>query len=94
MRKRILLIVGGIVTALAIAGGVKAAVHGDDSAAGPGADRARAAAAEYIDGGKVTEVEYEAEEGPAWEVEAKRPNGDEVGLLLNADYEVILVDRE
>jgi uncharacterized membrane protein YkoI len=95
MRRRIVLIVAGIVAVLVIAGGVKAAVHKKhDEAAGPGADRARAAALDYVTGGKVKEVEYEPEKGPAWEVEAERPNGDEVELLLNADYEVILVEKE
>ena len=94
MKSRTRLIVAGIVAVLVIAGGVKAAVHGNEAAAGPGADRARAAAVEYLKGGKVEEVEYEGEEGPTWEVKAKRPDGREVELLLNAAYEVILVEKE
>ena len=73
---------------------MKIAVHHDRQASGPGADRARAAALAYLEGGKVKEVEYEGDQGPAWEVEAERPDGKDVELLLNADYEVLLVEED
>ena len=91
-----LIVVVGIV-------GIASALGGDDEGeklTGAAADRAKAAALQAVPGGKVEEVrreesdgDEEGEEGePAgavYEVEVKRPDGDEVELHLDGSYAVI-----
>lgn len=82
----------GVGTGLGLAGGD----DGDARATGPAADQAAAAALERIPGGTVTGLERDSENGAAWEVEVRRPDGATVDVRLGADQRVIVVegDRE
>lgn len=93
-RRKIVIAVVAVLLVLALGAVLKKATH-DESVSGPGADRAREAAIEFIQGGEVKEVEFEREEAAApWEVEVERPDGETVELLLDADYDVLIVEDD
>ena len=93
-RRRIILAVGAAVLVLAaVLAVVKIAKH-DESVSGPGADRAREAAIAFVDGGNVKSVEFEKKGNAPWEVEVERPDGEEVELLLDAEYNVLIVKED
>jgi hypothetical protein len=85
-RSRKLLIGGAVVVALG-AGGVGLAQAGggdDEQAAGPDADRAKAAAVESVGGGRAVSVEREDEGATAWEVEVREADGSVVEVDLTS----------
>lgn len=98
MTKHKFLIVGVAVVALAAGGaGVAVATGEDDSAeqvSGPGADQARAAALEIINGGTANSVELDSENGATWEVEVTKPDGSEVDVRLDENYELVVVEDD
>jgi hypothetical protein len=77
--------------------GVANAVSVDDGeggAAGPGADRAKAAATGLVPGGHVNAVERDSEKGATWEVEVHKPDGSTVDVRLGANYECVAIDSD
>ena len=82
---------GGAGAALAMAGGGD---DGDQQAAGPGADRARAAALVAVPGGTANAVERDGENGATWEVEVTRPGGGTVDVRLDAGYKVVVIEGD
>ena len=81
------------VAGLAAGGAAIAGAAGDDdeserAISGRALDRASAAALEETGGGKVTETEAGDEEG-AYEVEVTRPDGSQVDVHLDDDFNVI-----
>jgi uncharacterized membrane protein YkoI len=90
------LITGTVIAALA-AGGVAIAGAtgggddddgGDRPITGTALDRARSAALDHTGVGRVTETEVGDEES-RYEVEVTRPDGSQVDVQLNADFEVV-----
>ena len=83
-----------VVAALALtAGGVGVAVAtgGDDDEApisGSGLEPASAAALDHVGSGEVTETETGDEES-YYEVEVTKPDGSQVDVQLNRDFEVV-----
>ena len=83
-----------VVAALALtAGGVGVAVAtgGDDNEApitGSALDQASAAALDHVGSGEVTETETGDEES-FYEVEVTKPDGSQVDVQLNRDFEVV-----
>ena len=87
-----ILIVGASALALAAGGaGVAVAGGGDDSEepiSGGALDKASAAALEATGGGTVTETEVGDEES-YYEVEVTRPDGSQVDVQLDRDFNVV-----
>lgn len=93
-RKIIVVAVAALLVLFLVGAIVKKAAH-DESVGGPGADRARAAAIAFVDGGSVKEIEFDRKKAAApWEVEVERPDGETVELLLDADYNVLVVEEK
>jgi hypothetical protein len=97
--KRIVIAVGAI-AALGLGGAAVArAVGGDDGGdkpiTGPALERASQAALTDVGSGKVTQTEAGDEEG-AYEVEVTRPDGSQVDVHLDPQFNVIgsKVDNE
>jgi uncharacterized membrane protein YkoI len=82
------------VVAVAVSGAaIAGAAGGDDDGSerpisGQALDRASAAALAETGGGKVTETEVGDEEG-AYEVEVTRPDGSQVDVHLDKDFNVL-----
>ncbi len=93
MRKRTKVLVGiGVVAALG-AGGTAALAGGDDDAtdtpiSGAALQRASQAALDHTGGGKVTETEVGDEES-YYEVEVTKPDGSQVDVHLDKNYNVL-----
>jgi hypothetical protein len=98
MRRRVVTIGAGLVAAGAVAAGgaawTTAADDQDESARGPAAERARAAALAHVGGGRALAVERKAEGAEAWEVEVARAGGATVEVLLDDAYRVLRIDAE
>jgi uncharacterized membrane protein YkoI len=77
------------VATLALGGAAWAIAGGgdEDSATGPQADRAKAAAIAHLGGGTAQEVERD-DGGAAWEVEVSK-GGREVEVHLDSNYTVV-----
>jgi len=92
------LIAGVAILAVAAGGaGIAVATGEDDSAeqvSGPGADEARDAALEIIGGGTANSVELDSENGATWEVEVTRPDGSEVDVRLDDNFELVIVEDD
>ena len=89
------LVTGTVIAALAAGGvAIAAATGGDEDGGGDrpitgtALDRARSAALEHTGGGRVTETEVGDEES-RYEVEVTRPDGSQVDVQLNGDFEVV-----
>jgi uncharacterized membrane protein YkoI len=85
------IVAGGAGAAFAVAGG---ADDGDAQAAGPGAERARAAALAAVPGGTVNAVERDSENGATWEVEVTKTNGTTVDVRLDENYQVVVIEAD
>lgn len=93
MDRRTKLGIGGAAAVVAIGAGsflgIAAATGGDDEPLqGDAKDRAVAAALASTGGGTVTETET-GDEGAAYEVEVRKPDGSQVEVQLDADFHVI-----
>lgn len=91
-RRRNLLIGGAVILALGVGGvGLAQAVGGDseEQVSGPDADRAKAAAAKLVGGGKAVGVERDDGSGAAWEVEVEKAGGGEVEVRLTSDLKQV-----
>jgi Peptidase propeptide and YPEB domain len=99
MRRRLTLIVAGVVAiaALALGGAAIAnATMGDDGEplSGTTLQRASAAALEAAGGGRVTETEHESEDGGIYEVEVTKADGSQVEVLLDGSFNVVSAERD
>jgi uncharacterized membrane protein YkoI len=100
MRRRTILVAGGVATAAALtAGGVAVATDGDD---GPlshrytDAQKSKAidAALEATGGGTANSVESDSENGATYEVEVTKPDGDTVDVRLDEHFEVVVIEGD
>jgi hypothetical protein len=66
----------------------------DQRAAGPAADRAARVALARFPDARVLAVEQDADDGPSWEVELRRPNGMAVDVELDAGYRIVATDED
>ena len=66
----------------------------DEQATGPDADRAKAAAVKLVGGGSAVGVERDDDDGAAWEVEVKKPDGSVVEVGLTSDLKQAGVERD
>jgi hypothetical protein len=98
MRRRLIIGLGVVVVLLGVAGGAVATGqstgvidddHEETPATGPEADRASAAAVDAAGGGKVTEIERDAEGGRVWKVEVTKDNGVVSDVGLDGNYQVV-----
>lgn len=92
MDRRTKLGIGGAAAVLVIGAGsflgIAAATGGDDQPlAGDAKDRAVAAALKSTGGGTVTETEV-GDDGAAYSVEVKLPDGSQVEVQLDSDFQV------
>jgi hypothetical protein len=101
MNRRIPKVLAGIAAAslLALGGaafarGTGAFDDGDESVAGPQADRARAAALKITGGGTATAVERDSEMGATWEVEITRKDGSTVDVRLDDSFKLVGIDGD
>ena len=99
MNKRLVTTVAGLGAALLIGGGAIAYANSNDGEghlAGPGADRAKAAALDATGGGTANAVERDSEggHGAVWEVEVTRKDGSTVDVRLDASYELVTIDSD
>jgi uncharacterized membrane protein YkoI len=99
MRGRLTLIVAGVaaLAALALGGAAIAnATMGDDGEplTGSKLQRASAAALKAAGGGRVTETEHDSEGGGVYEVEVTKPDGSEVEVRLDGDFQVVAAERD
>jgi hypothetical protein len=86
---RIVAIAAALVVALAVVGaGIAQAVGGgEESVTGPAAQQAGDAALAAVGGGTVLEVEQADAGDAAYEVEVRRPDGSEVEVHLDAQFQ-------
>ena len=98
MSKRLTLIAVAIAAvALALGGAAIAnARMGDDGEAlkGTTLDRASAAALKATGGGRVTETEYDSENGATYEVEVTKADGTQVDVRLDDSFKVVVVEGD
>jgi uncharacterized membrane protein YkoI len=91
-RKAKLIVAGASVLAIAAGGvGVATAGDGDDSEpaiTGHELDRASRAALAHTGGGRVTDTE-KGDEDSLYEVEVTKPDGTEVDVQLDRDFDVV-----
>ncbi len=88
--RRIVVVAAGLGVLVAVGGaGIAQAVSsGDEQVGGPAADRAAAAAVAAVGGGTALKVERQDGDGAgAYEVEVRRPDGSQVEIHLNAQFE-------
>ena len=79
----------GVGVVVALGAGAGLAAGGDDRALrGSAYERATAAALEHVGEGTVTETES-GDDGAAYEVEIRRPDGTQVEVELDAGFDVI-----
>ena len=91
MRKRTLLIASGLAgAALATGGGIAWATSGGNERplGGSELERATAAALRHTGGGKVVEAET-GDDGAAYEVEVRLPDGRQVEVTLDTSFDVV-----
>jgi hypothetical protein len=87
----------GALLVTGLAGGAVAVASGGDEeghVAGPGADKAVAAALVETGGGTANAVERDSEDGAVWEVEVTKPDGFTVDVRLGTDFETVVVESD
>jgi hypothetical protein len=92
MRRRLMIIAGIVLVALALTGGaiaVDSQTNDEDSATGPDADRAAAAALAHLGSGTVSEIERDPEGARVWKVEVVNDAGNVVDVELDGNYQVV-----
>jgi Peptidase propeptide and YPEB domain len=95
-RRNILIAIGVLVVVLSAGGGIAWATGGDDDdkpLTGATLERATAAALRHTGGGTVTETEL-GDDGAAYGVEVRRPDGTQVEVGLDASFHVIGQERD
>jgi hypothetical protein len=99
MKKRTIgLIVVAAVVATGLASGVALAAgtgdSPDNSATGPDAHRAVAAAVAETGATRANAVERDSEHGATWEVEVAMPDGSTSDVRLDAGFRIVVVDPD
>ena len=97
-RTKKVLLVGSAVAALgaggaAVAGAAGGGGDGENTATGPGADKAQQAAL-GITGGTANSVELDGENGATWEVEVTKPDGQTVDVRLDNQYDLVVIEGD
>jgi hypothetical protein len=89
LNRRIVAIAIGAVALAAGGVGIAYAVGSDEEqVTGPAADKAKRAALDAVGGGKVLEVERQDGDGAGvYEVEVERPDGSQVEVHIDGDYQ-------
>jgi hypothetical protein len=95
MRKRLITLSGGVIAAALLGGAGIAWTTGDDERplSGQARDRAIASALRHTGGGTVTETEV-GDDGAAYGVEVRLPNGTQVEVRLDKRFNVIGDERD
>jgi hypothetical protein len=89
-RLKALLTGGGLVMVVGVVAGFGSAAPGEDEPlSGPPLERATAAALEAVGPGQVVDAEIGDDDGAAFEVEVRLPDGSQVEVLLDDAFEVI-----
>src|SRR5215210_7599508 len=57
------------------------------------AEKVRAAALDRVDGGTIERVETDADHGSPYEAHVRRPDGTELEVLVNKDFDVTAVNE-
>jgi hypothetical protein len=102
MRKRIVVIGGGVAVAAVLVGGGVAMAGGAFEPGEEGshdytqhqADLATDAALQATGGGRVNSVERDGEDGATWEVEVTRTDGTTVDVRLDESYAVVVIEGD
>jgi peptidase YpeB-like protein len=96
MQRRFVVIILGVVAAIAIAAGAVALASGDsdENVTGAQADRAVKAALEETGGGTANSVELDGEDGAKWEVEVTKTDGSTVDVRLDDNFDVVVVEPD
>ena len=101
MKKRILKISVGVVSALLLALGGAAIARatgafddGDAGINGPAANRAKAAALRITGGGTANAVERDSKAGATYEVEVTRKDGTTVDVRLDESFGLVTIDGD
>ncbi len=96
MNKKATIAIAAVLATGAAGTGIAVATgdDGENTAQGPGADRARAAALELYSGGRANSVERDSEDGATWEVEIERADGGQVDVRLDEDYELVVAEAD
>ncbi|GIE95315.1 PepSY domain-containing protein [Paractinoplanes rishiriensis] len=89
MKKRIVIPTVAAVAALGIGGGVWATAANASDVTGADRDRVASAATQAVGGGEAVEVETSDDQGEAYEVEVRKPDGTEVDVALDKDLKVL-----
>jgi hypothetical protein len=90
-RKYLIGLIVAVIALGATAGGftVAAVTSDEENVTGPEADAAGQAALAITGGGTVLEVEHGDDEGAVWEVEVRKPDGQEVEVLLDGGLQSV-----
>ncbi|MCY1136899.1 PepSY domain-containing protein [Actinoplanes sp. Pm04-4] len=95
MKTKRVILTTAAVAALAVGGGVWAtAAYADPDVSGSDRDRAGNAAVQAVGGGTVVDVEASDDQGEAYEVEVRKPDGSEVDVKLDKDLKVVTQQAE
>jgi hypothetical protein len=65
----------------------------EEPLSGTVAEKVRAAALEKVDGGTIERVETDADHGSPYEAHVRRPDGTELEVLVNKDFNVTAVNE-
>ena len=87
--RKVIAIAAGVAALAAGGAGIAYAVGGEseEQVSGSNAEKAKAAALKAVGGGSVTEVEHQdGDGGGVYEVEVKRPDGSQVEVHLDGNY--------
>jgi uncharacterized membrane protein YkoI len=95
LRSKRVIVTTAAVAALAVGGGVWAtAASADPDVSGSDRDRVGNAAVQAVGGGTVVDVETSDDQGEAYEVEVRKPDGSEVDVALDKDLKVLSQNAE
>ena len=85
----------GVLAAGAVGGiAVATSDDGEGTVTGPEADKAKRAALEATDGGRVNAVERDGEKGATWEVEVTKKDGTTVDVRLDENFGLVVIDGD
>lgn len=96
MRKRNVIVSGGLGVAAAVVASGAALITNDDEGdvTGAKANEATAAALKATGGGKANSVELDNENGATWEVEVTKTDGNTVDVRLDENYAVVVIEGD
>ncbi|WP_250038247.1 PepSY domain-containing protein [Paractinoplanes maris] len=95
LRSKRVIVTTAAFAALAVGGGVWAtAANADPDVSAGDRDRVGNAAVQAVGGGTVLDVEASDDQGEAYEVEVRKPDGSEVDVVLDKDLKVLTQQAE